>query len=181
MVPARLLDDTRRDALRTAIAALDAAERACEPLALSHAYAALARWHAALPAPACAQAHFEAAWRWSRVAAAHDHTVDLLCALAEADVDLADMLDAEHPDRGQAARERARDRVFEAVELAPRVSDAHWERCVLLRLSDVLARCGDHADAVWLQGRAFGLVAEAHPGETGNSTLLPPTGRTQDA
>ena len=39
-----------------------------------------------------------------------------------------------------------------------RVADPQWEIKVLLRVSDVLDRCGDHDDAVELQSRAMRLM-----------------------
>ena len=44
------------------------------------------------------------------------------------------------------------------MALAGHVADAQWEVTVLLRISDVLDRCGDHDDAVQLQARAMGLM-----------------------
>ena len=159
MFEARLLEEPTRQALRDAAAALDAAERSAQPLALSQAFVAMARCHAALPAPACAEAYLEMALRWARAAGGTDHTVDLLCELSETAVTLATALDAAEPGSGHIARERARDRVFEAAGLSPHVADSDWEVRVLLRLSDVLNRCGDHDDAALLQGRALARMA----------------------
>jgi hypothetical protein len=63
-----------------------------------------------------------------------------------------------------AAMERARDHAFEAAALARQASDAHWEVKVLLRVSDVLDRCGDHDDAISLQTRALTLMSHEASG-----------------
>ena len=48
---------------------------------------------------------------------------------------------------------------FEASATGARsVADPQWEITVLLRVSDVLDRCGDHDDAVALQSRAMRLM-----------------------
>ena len=60
--------------------------------------------------------------------------------------------------RSHAALERTRDWAFEATGLAGHVADPQWEIKVLLRISDVLDRCGDHDDAVELQSRAMRLM-----------------------
>lgn len=57
------------------------------------------------------------------------------------------------------ARERARSAAFEALQLAAHVADSRWEITVLLRICDVLDRCGDRDDAIGLQARALRLMA----------------------
>ena len=58
-----------------------------------------------------------------------------------------------------AALGRARDYVAQAAERAGQVADSRWEIQVLLRISDVLDRCGDRSEAVLLQTRAMRLMA----------------------
>jgi tetratricopeptide (TPR) repeat protein len=179
MFDARLLDEPTRDRLRAASAALDAAERSGQPQALSAALAQLGRSYRTLKALASAEAYLELALRWSRSASAVDGTVDLLCELADLAECLAGAHDAQEPGHGHAARERARDHAFEASTLAGRVSDPDWEIQVLLRVSDVLDRCGDHDDAVQMQARALRLMA---PDATNafDPHLLPGLGRLAD-
>jgi len=179
MFDAPLLDEATRDCLRGASAALDAAERSGQPQALSGALAQLARGYRALHALASAEAYLELALRWSRSGSAIDSTVDLLCELADLAECLACAHDAQQPGHGHAARERARDHAFEASTLAGRVSDPNWEIQVLLRISDVLDRCGDRDDAQQMQARALRLMAPA-ASCAGDPSLLPGLGRLAD-
>ncbi len=152
-------DETARDALRAAAAALDAAEQQGQPHAISAALAQMARCLMALQALPHAENYLEGALCWSRAAGSTDQTVDLLCELCDLAERLAQLQDARAPGLGHAARERARDHAFEASTLAGRVADPVWEIKVLLRVSDVLDRCGDRDDAVQLQTRALRLMA----------------------
>jgi hypothetical protein len=84
-----------------------------------------------------------------------------MCELAEVSCAAADAEQAANEDdrhAGRAARERARDQAFQAAALAGQTADAQWEVKVLLRISDVLDRCGDHEDAATLQNRAISLM-----------------------
>ncbi len=179
MFDAPLLDEPTRDRLRGASAALDAAERSGQPQAVSSALAELARSYRAMHALASAEAYLELALRWSRSGSAVDATVDLLCELAELAVCLSCSHDAQHPGQGHAARERARDHAFEASTLAGRVSDPEWEIPVLLRVSDVLDRCGDHDDAAQMQARALRLMA-SNSAPAFDARVLPAVGRLAD-
>jgi hypothetical protein len=145
---------------------------------MSQALAEVGRCHRELQAEASAEAHFQSAVRWARCTGSTDQLADLLCELADASVrvalahDLQALLPTEPgtqagPDRrldgGHAARERARDHAFEASQLVGRVSDAACEARLLLRVSDVLERCGDHADAMQMQLRALNLIGGVAP------------------
>lgn len=165
-----------RDALRRACASLDLAELTGSPFAMSQALAEVARCYRDLQVESSAEAHFELAVRWARLCGSNDHLADLTCELADAAVrmalalDLAGGLEAEaggEPDRAaaRAARERARDHAFAAGQLAARVSDASCEARLLLRVSGVLERCGDLADARQMQLRAFNLMGGVAPRE----------------
>ncbi len=151
-------DEAAREALRLAAAALDQAELQGQPFKISHALATLAHAHRLVGALAEAETQLEAALRWARLAGSHDAVVDLLCEAADTAARLARRLDDESPSLAYAARERARDRAFEAGQLAARVADSGWELQVLLRISEVLDRCGDRADAMHWQARALSLV-----------------------
>lgn len=150
-----------RDALREAAAALDRAELRPLPLPMSQALAQMARCLRALQAPVAAESYLERALAWSRLLGAVDPSVEMLCLLAETTCAIAE-LHADHAAQRRAALERTRDRAFEAVALAAHVADAQWEIKVLLRISDVLDRCGDHDDAVQLQSRAMRMMYGAH-------------------
>ena len=166
MTPFPLLDEPSRERLRRAAAALDAAEAGGQPQAVSLALARMA---------ACYRSVREMASGGST-----DQVVDLLCDLCETAAAVAETLESQQPDRGRAARERARDRIFEATTLVGQVADPEWEASVLLRISDVLDRCGDHDDAVQLQVRALRLMSGSlYPGLP-DPHLLPGLGRLAD-
>lgn len=180
-MPQAPIEDALRQALRQAGAALDAAAARARPFEMSQALTALARCYAALGELPGAQACLQAALRWAGAAGATDQRVDLLCELCELAARQAEQLAAEqpgYPGRARAARERARGHAFDAAALVGRVADAGWEVKVLLRISDVLDRCGDRDEAVLLQTRALRLLA-GHGGGT-DSTLLPGLGRLAD-
>lgn len=172
-------DEAARTALRAAAAALDAAEVQAEPHAVSAALAQMARSLAAMQALAQAETYLEGALRWSRAAGSTDQTVDLLCELCDLAERQAQTQDARATGLGHAARERARDHAFEASTLAGRVADPDWEIKVLLRISDVLDRCGDRDDAVQLQTRALRLMAR-DASSSHDPRVLPGLGRLAD-
>ena len=180
-------DENARQALRLAAAALDAAKQQAQPYAMSTALAQLACAHATLQAWPMAEGCLQQALRWSRAAQSTDLTVDLLCELCELAVRVAEQQDAQHAGGDSAqegaperARDRARDHAFEACGLAHRVTDSDWEIKVLLRLSDVLDRCGDRDDAVQLQARALRLMV-CGPATEWDATVMPGLGRLADA
>lgn len=153
-----MLDSAARAALCEAAAALDRAERQAQPLPMSLALTQVARCLRALQAPGPAESYLERALAWARLLGAADAAVDILCLLAETSCAIAERSAIDGTTQRHAALERTRDRAFEAVALAGHVADAQWEVAVLLRISDVLDRCGDHDDAVQLQSRAMGLM-----------------------
>lgn len=173
-----LVAEPAREALRRACASLDLAELTGSPFAMSQALVDVARCYRELRSDASAETHFESALRWARLSGSADHVADLLCELAEVavhvalDQDLQSMLspecgldgEAERGRRaGHAARERARDHAFEVSQLAARISDPSCEARLLLRVSDLLERCGDHADAMQMQRRAFNRMGGVAP------------------
>ncbi|MCU0922566.1 MAG: hypothetical protein MUF08_14040 [Burkholderiaceae bacterium] len=168
MIPARaqrlmpesqaMLHSPARSALRAAAAALDLAERYQQPLEMSLALAQMARCYRALQALGPAESYLERALAWARTLGAADQAVEILCLLAETSCALAELHGQDDSRRSHAALERTRDWAFEATGLAAHVADPQWEIKVLLRVSDVLDRCGDHDDAVELQSRAMRLM-----------------------
>lgn len=175
-----LFAESTRERLRRASAGLDVAELSGRPFAMSQALAELARCYLELAAQPSAEAHFESAVRWARLCGSVDHVADLLCEAADAAVRVALAREAESDvpqdgpasltavserdlAAGHAARERARDRAFEVSQLASRVSDPSCEARLLLRVGEVLERCGDHADAVQMQVRAFNRMGGVAP------------------
>jgi hypothetical protein len=185
MIEPPLHDETIRQALRAAAARLDDAELRCLPHEMSLALAQMARCYRYVGAWPSAEACLASALRWARPAGGIDQLVDLMCEAAEVACTLAEKHEAESgPGSGRAARERARDHAFEAGTLAGRVADAGWEVKVLLRISDVLERCGDRDDAVLLQTRALRLMHRSADGSRAdpapNPSLLPGLGRLAD-
>ena len=144
---------------------------------MSQALVAVARAYVQLRA----EAYYELALRWAPSAGSTDPVVDVLCELCEFTTLLADAQDAATPGSGHAARERARNHVFEASMLAGRVADAGWEFKVLLRISDVLDRCDHRDDADALQTRALRLMMGGLVAGAPDPALLPSLGRLADA
>ncbi|MEO7852468.1 MAG: hypothetical protein ABIR94_09490 [Rubrivivax sp.] len=162
--PQALLHSPARTALREAAKALDLAEQYHMPLEMCLALAQMGRCYRGLLAHAPAEVYLEQAFRWAGVLGAVDQSLELLCQLAETSCALAEQLQRSNAQASDAALERTRDRAFEASAMAAHVADPQWEIKVLLRISDVLDRCGDHDDAVQLQARALRLIYGAHAG-----------------
>jgi hypothetical protein len=152
--------DAARCELRAAVAGLDAAEAAGEPARLSQALAQVARCHRDVGALAEADWYAKRGLAVARGLGAADASVDALCTLAELALERAERLDSQDEARGaHRLRDAARDHAFEAAQLAQRSADPQWEVTVLLRVSDLLDCMGDHDDAIALQCRALGLMA----------------------
>ncbi len=155
-----------RVALDLAVRRLDEAEIKREPAAMCDALAGIARCYKAVSAWSPALDYMQQALRWAHVSGAVDQRVALLCEMGELAVSTADSILTEGSPEARAARECARDHAFEAARIAVHAADPQWEIKILLRVSDVLDRCGDHADAISLQTRALTLMShrpEAEP------------------
>jgi tetratricopeptide (TPR) repeat protein len=161
-----MFDGPPREVLRRAAAGLDRAEQRGLPIEMVAALMAMARAYGALKAHAAAEDMLRQALRWARGSGSSDLLVEVLCELGETACAVADDCGEVDLAAVHAARERARDVVFEVSSLVRQVADPHWEAKALLRASDVLNRCGDHEDAAWLQGRA--LQRMLGPGSTGH-------------
>jgi tetratricopeptide (TPR) repeat protein len=168
-----LLRSPARSALRDAAAALDQAELYQQPLEMSLALAQMARCYRALQALGPAELVLERALAWARTLGAADQAVEILCLLAETSCSVAELHAQDDSRRSHAALERTRDWAFEATGMAVHVTDPQWEIKVLLRISDVLDRCGDHDDAVELQSRAMRLMYDTHTSADTAQALLP--------
>lgn len=148
-----------RQALRDATFALDAAEEVGEPAVLSQILSHVSRCHRNLGALAEAVWYAKRGLQLSRSLSAVDASVDALCELAELAIERADVLEGQDESRGaHRLRDTARDHGFEAAKLALRSADPQWEITVLLRISDLFDRLGDHDDAIALQCRAVELM-----------------------
>lgn len=165
--------DALRQALRDAVAALDIAETRGEPAQLSQALAHVGQSYRALGALADAQWYTQQGLRQAQTLGAVDAHVDALCELAEIAAERADALQGHDEPRGaQALRDKARDHGFEAARLASRSADPQWEITVLLRVSDLFDRFGDHEDAIALQCRAVGLMTHEAVGAVADESCL---------
>ncbi len=170
-----------RDAMCLASAQLDDAETRAQPFEMAHALTQVGRCYRALQLLPSAEASLLLALRWCRLAGSVDAVVDLACELSETTVALASEQDSQDAGSGHGARDRARDHAFEASTLACCVADPAWEARVLLRISDVLDRCGDREDAVQLQTRALRLMSGSLPSGAADPALLPSLGRLADS
>jgi len=151
--------ESAREALREAMSALDAAEAAGEPARLSQALAHVSRCLRKIGALADAVWYAKRGLQLARGLSAVDASVDALCELA---VERSALLDDQDEPRGaERLRDSARDHCFEAAQLALRSADPQWEITVLLRVSDLFDRLGDHDDAIVLQCRAVELMTRA--------------------
>ena len=152
-----------RQALQLATRVLDLAEIYRRPHDMCQATAQVARCLKAMGDFSSAEAYLLKSMAWSACMPGVDARVDLLCELSEVVCTLAETSFDEGANEGgamarYATLERARDHAFEAASLAHRTADAQWEINVLLRVSDVLNRCGDHDDAASMQDRAISLL-----------------------
>jgi hypothetical protein len=151
-----------REALRTAVERLDQAEREGCPSALTLAQVRVAGCYRSIGALVAAEQTLRQALRAARRARSTSLLVDVLCELGETACAIAEQpRSGERDAESRAARDRARDEAFEASSLVHMAIGADWTVDALLRISDVLNRCGDHEDAAVLQGRAAELIGRA--------------------
>jgi hypothetical protein len=166
-----------RETLAAACRALDHAQAGGQAAAISQALAGMAAAYRGLDALSTAEAYLEMALRWAGAAQLADQSIELLCELCDTGVLLALQQDALAPGSGAAARERVRDHAFAAGAMAHRAADGSWEVKVLLRVSGVLNRLGDHDEAALLQSRALRLQAGCAGAD---AAQLPSLGRLAD-
>ena len=158
-----MLKSPARAALRQAAAALDRAEQFHQPLEMALALAQMARCYRGLQAPGPAGLYLERALAWANTLGAIDQSVEILCLLAETSCSLAEQYAPHDTRRRHAARERARDRVFEIAGLAGHVARPYRVRqpgTTARSGIDLLAISAGHLCEVWSasggrQGRAF--------------------------
>ena len=144
--------------LRQALSALDRAEQDASPTAVISALTQAAQAYRGLGAPAIADWYLRKAIAAARAHGTVQSVVSVLCASADLAAAVASAKTCSDNDARRAARERARDQGFEAALLAAQSEDTTWEIDVLMEVSDVLDRCGDHDDAVALQCRVLELI-----------------------
>jgi hypothetical protein len=120
---------------------------------VAHAYRELCAY-------STAEWYLQQALRVARTERLAREAVDVLCLLAETAAALAGADATTEPSDRHSARERARDQSYEATLLAARCDDRPWEVDVLMRVAEILDRCGDHDDAVALHARALERVMQ---------------------
>jgi hypothetical protein len=147
-----------RQALQLAMRVLELAAVYAKPHDMSQANAQVGRCLKASDDLPSAETYLDKALSWARLVPGVDTRVDVLCELAELTTLQAEGFDDSESHTRQACLERARGHAFEAAELAGHTADSHWEVKVLLRVSDVFNRCGDHDDATQVQNRAMALL-----------------------
>lgn len=154
-------------------------ERSGHPALMAQAALSMACCYRELRAAEAAERMLEQALTWAGAAQSQDAVVEVLCELCGVLVERACALDLAAPGSGHRARRRARELAFEATRRTAHVADAAWEVQVLLHLSTVLERLGDHGEAVTLQARADGLArgTAVRP----DPSVLPGLGRLADA
>lgn len=157
--PASLLTPQAREELLHAVSRLDEAERHGRPEEMALALMPVAACYRGLGALSAAEDVLRQALRCARTSRSSSLLADVLCELADTACRLADELQRAGDAGARSARERARDEAFEAASLAHRAQESSWGAQALLRISDVLNRCGDHDDASALQSRALQWMA----------------------
>jgi tetratricopeptide (TPR) repeat protein len=162
LAPAAGPESPVRRNLSQALAELDAAELAGSAARLSQALAQVADCYHAAGMASHRRWYLQQALRFAALLGAVDARVDLLCQLADAYSDDAQgEVEAGDQRKAHAARDQARDHVYQAAQLAGRSADPQWEVTVLLRLGSILDGLGDHDDAAALQRRALALIEGA--------------------
>lgn len=162
------MNSTTSTPLQTALRVLQTLQGGGRPHERLHAHVEVARAYAGEAAWASAEAHLERAMASGLALPAVDARVDLACELAEMacrsaessePAESADRAERGASSRGSTARRRARGHAAEAARLAAHVACPSWEIKVLLRISDVFDRLGNHDEAAELQGRAMRLMS----------------------
>lgn len=159
------MDSTSSTPLQTALRTLRTLQGGGRPHERLHAHVEVARAYAGEAAWASAEAHLERALASGLAVPAVDARVDLACELAELacrsaeSAERAERAESAQRGSGSAARRRARGHAAEAASLAAHVACPAWEIKVLLRISDVFDRLGNHDEAAELQSRAMRLMS----------------------
>lgn len=168
-----------RRAMRLADNSLALAQAQPEPFGMCHALTQVARCYKLMGLLSETQLCLQQALGWCRLMGGTDGVVDLLCELGETAAALAETDSLSR--QAQASRQRARSHALQASALAAQVADPQAEAQVLLRISDILNRCGDRDDAVLLQTRALRRLADPWQTEPmANPHLMPGIGRLAD-
>lgn len=166
-------------AMRMANERLRLAQAQPDAFSMCHALTQVARCYKLMGLLAETQLCLQQALGWCRLMGSNDAVVDLLCELSETAATLAETDD--RPRHAHASKLRACCYALQASAAAAHVSDPQAEAQMLLRISDVLARCGDRDDAALLQTRALRLLADpAQTEPAANPHLMPGLGRLAD-
>jgi hypothetical protein len=124
-----------------------------------------------------AEAYQMEAFGWALSLGAVEPNAELMCELADSTCADAEVIAATTSDTGDRRsseiRARSRGLALEAARLAGLASNPEWEVELLMRVSEVLDRCGDHGDAIAMQVRALTLIS-------GDSVAEPDWFETED-
>jgi len=151
--------------LEAAETAVTVARAGGQPYAICHSLRQLAQRQAGALQLQQAEQQLQQALRWAHAGLGADLQVDILCDLCDL-TDLwsqAEDLLPSNTGEGDAVRQRTRGHVLEACERAPAMSERGAEGRVLLRLSQVVGRCGEEELQHWMLMRAQMLLTEAQP------------------
>lgn len=122
-----------------------------------------------------AQALIERALQIALLQPAMDAACALWCEQAELLTEWIDHIEPGSPSAAEQRawlREQARACCLDALALAHRASDPHWEVQLLLRASDALDQLGEHADAIAVQCLAMRRMADDEAPEPTPAALL---------
>jgi hypothetical protein len=158
--------------LRLALRSLESADASGDGDGWNRALTEVAHCYQAAGDPAQAEWHLRQGLRRARTLGQCETTLELLCEMASA----ALAVSIRHARLGEShlahvARERVRDYSFEAIRLLAGIGSHTLQAAALLRLSDLLERCGDTDDAHALHTRALRLLQR--------ESALPVCGATQ--
>jgi hypothetical protein len=110
-----------------------------------------------------AEAYQMEAFGWALSLGAVEPSAELMCELADSTCAAAELIAVTTTDAGSRRsfeiRARSRGLALEAARLAGLASEPEWEVELLMRVSEVLDRCGDHGDAIAMQVRALTLMS----------------------
>jgi len=156
-----LSSDSTPPSLRLALRSLESADASGDSDGWNRALAEVAHCYQAAGDPAQAEWHLRQGLRRARTLGQREMGLEVLCEMASAALAVA----IRHEHLGEThlahvARERVRDYSFEAVRLLGSTGTNALHAAVLMRLGDLLERCGDADDAQAMHERALRLL---HP------------------
>jgi len=150
--------------LRLALRSLESADASGDRDGWNRALAEVAHCYQAVGDPERAEWHLRQGLRRARTLGQSETSLEVLCEMASAALAVA--VRQEHLGEvhlAHVARERVRDYSFEAIRLLGTTGTHALQAAVLIRLGDLLERCGDTDDAQALHARALRLLRREAP------------------